>query len=102
MSTYIAPKSRVNTQTWKATIYRNRTIGGYPADEIDCMNECLNVDFNYCCLFVLVDGICYLGSTPLATQNGPSKSASIVVYNVISKLKNCHALVLIFAFFNIE
>ena len=90
MSTYIAPKSRLNPQTWKTTIYRNRTIGGYPADEIDCMNECLNVDFNYCTLFVLDNGICYLGNTPLATESGQNNSPStITVYSVISKLKHC-------------
>jgi hypothetical protein len=84
MSTYINITSNVGTTTWKTNIYRSRYIGGYPADAFDCMNECVNVDFNFCYVFVFEKGICYLGRKDLSNGSVAASFTSVTVYTLRS------------------
>ncbi len=85
---YIGIQTNVVTTAWKAYIYRSQNIGGYPADSMDCMNECLNIDANYCYIFVFEKGICYLGRKDLSNGSVAANYTSVTVYTVISKCKN--------------
>lgn len=89
MSTFINPKTLVTTTTWKANIYRSLAIGTYPVDEVDCMNQCLNVDFGSCFLFVYENGVCYLGRPELTTGSVTATFSSVTIYNVISNYGHC-------------
>jgi hypothetical protein len=73
------------TTTWKTNIYRSQNIGGYPADLMDCMNECLNIDSNFCYIFVFENGICYLGRKDFSNGTVAEIYPSVTVNTVISK-----------------
>ena len=84
MSTFINARTKVTSTTWKTSIYRSLVIGSYPVDEIDCMNQCLNVDFGNCFRFVYESGTCYLGRPDLTTGSVAASFNSVTLYNVIS------------------
>jgi len=76
--------SNVVTTTWKANIYRSRFIGGYPANALDCLNECMNVDIDFCNVFVFEKGICYLGQKDLSNGTVAATFTSVTVYAIRS------------------
>ena len=89
---YIRIQTNIVTTTWKTYIYRSQMIGGYPADSIDCMNQCLNIDSNFCYVFVFEKGICYLGRKDFSNGTVAANYSSITMNIVISKYKQSQLL----------
>ncbi len=54
------------------------------------MNECLNIDSNFCYIFVFENGICYLGRKDFSNGTVAEIYPSVTVNTVISKwYENC-------------
>ena len=84
MNTFFDKTSNVGTTTWKTNIYRSRNIGGFPADAIDCLNECMNIDYLVCNVFVFENGICYLGRRELSSGTVTATFTSVTLYTLRS------------------
>ena len=70
---------------WEKNIYFSRSISG-PADTLDCLNECINVQVGVCQMFVFQNGICYLGRADKADGAVAEQLTNVTVYSVSSKL----------------
>ncbi len=53
--------NRLNNSDWLSHMYDVNTAAS-PANELDCLNLCLNVQRTTCDFFVYVDATCYLGN----------------------------------------
>jgi hypothetical protein len=77
-----------NEVGWHRNIYSSDDLGR-TASNLDCMNNCFNVEPDICEFFVLQNGICLYGRT--AISNGtlvlPNVNATLYLVNC-KKIKN--------------
>ena len=61
MKTQIQLLKGPNNSEWLSHIY-NISSSSPPVNELDCLNQCLNIQRTNCDFFVYVDATCYLGN----------------------------------------
>jgi hypothetical protein len=61
MNTQILMLNGVNNSDWLSHIY-NISSSSPPVNELDCLNQCLNIQRTICDFFVYFDAICFLGN----------------------------------------
>ena len=69
---------------WDKNVYYSWYIDR-PAQVLDCMNECVNVQRGVCQMFVFENGICYLGRKDFSNGTVAEIYPSVTVNTVISK-----------------
>jgi hypothetical protein len=81
MATIPTPVQTFGAILWDKSIYFSRYIDE-PAQVIDCMNECLNVQPGVCQMFSFVNGICYLGRSDVTNGTMANILSNAIVYSV--------------------
>jgi hypothetical protein len=84
LATLITPVQTFDGILWDKNIYFSRFILG-PAQVLDCMNECVNVQPSVCQMFAFENGICYLGRSDITNGSVVNKPSNATVYSVTSK-----------------
>jgi hypothetical protein len=69
---------------WDKNIYFSRYIDG-PAQALDCMNDCINVQPGVCQMFAFENGICYLGHSNITNGTNANILLNATIYSAISK-----------------
>jgi hypothetical protein len=72
---------------WSSYIYSSRAIAG-PAQPIDCLNTCLNIETGLCQFFVFANPICNLGQYGLIEQTVVAQSDGPVSIYIINGITN--------------
>ena len=79
MATLIESVETFEGIQWQRNIYFSRSIDG-PAQPLDCMNECVNVQSGVCHLFVFENRICYLGREDITNGTVAVNLPHVTVY----------------------
>ena len=79
MATLIESVETFEGIQWQRNIYFSRSIDG-PAQPLDCMNECINVQAGVCQLFAFENGICYLGREDITNGTVAVNLPHVTVY----------------------
>ncbi len=80
---FIQTPSYVGLQ-WQKNIYYTILLDD-PVTDLDCMNQCLNVQSSFCQFFILQDNNCYFGRTDITNGTMALTNSTVTVYTLISK-----------------
>ncbi len=97
MKTKILILNGLNNSDWLSHIY-NVTTAVTPINELDCLNQCLNIQRTNCDFFVFIDATCFLGNydtfkniTSYPTF-GCKKNVTVKIINGKYQLKYSHLI----------
>ena len=84
MSTFFIQTSSYNGLQWQKNIYSTIVLDD-PVTNLDCMNQCLNVQSTICQFFILQNNNCYMGRTDITNGTMAQTNTTVTVYTLISK-----------------
>ena len=86
MSTFFIQTTSTIGLQWQKNIYSTVLLDD-PATNLDCMNQCLNVQSTVCQFFILQNNNCYMGRTDVTNGTISPTNSTVTVYTL--KCKNC-------------
>ena len=86
MKTQILLLNGLTTPDWLSHIY-NISSSSPPVNELDCLNQCLNIQKSNCDFYVFVDSTCYLGNYDFFKINSSNSTFAALKNTAVKIIK---------------